>query len=138
MTIEHVHFFCEPPEGDGLVSPRETPEGYCAWGDFYVPATADGGLSERYAFPTIRNGHELTFALIRKYDEFLVARIPKVGVFEFGAERVCDRYIGKLFPDHSETRWFILRPMDDRKLEDACTEHNFCFVGLRPPEDELP
>jgi hypothetical protein len=135
MAIDHVYFFCRSPDMDGLVSPRELPLDYDTWGAFYLPAKVDGSLAKRYAFPAILNGCKLTFVLRGRPSELFVAKIPKVGIFEFIAERISDRYLGTLFPNRSQICWFALHPADDRKLDTACCEHDFFFVGLTPDEE---
>ena len=129
LKTECVWYFCRPPDGKGLVLAAELPPDYYSLGSFYLPGKVGGGLAERYTFRTVWNCSEHEFDLVHSRGQLFVVQVPDLDVFTFRAKRIRDRYVGKVIPHQSNVHCFVLDPIDECKLEDACQEHGFFFAG---------
>lgn len=130
-----VHYLCHPPRDSlNFVYASELPANYYAPGQFCIEAANRGGRPYgSYSFLARFQGE-----LVEQRLELISSRTFSVTVFPI-AQRFffkavsfnrTARYIG------DEVRWFSdvplmrLQPASDRRLEAACQEYDFYFVGF--------
>ncbi|MCW2038785.1 hypothetical protein VDG09_21265 [Xanthomonas campestris pv. raphani] len=131
----NVHYLCHPPHDSvNFVYATELPIGYYAPGTFCVEASNAGGhLSESFQFPA-RLGqqvvtHRLTQVTARTYAVDVEELATKFFFKLINLDRT-SRYVGRESDRFSNFPLLRVQPANTLRLEQACTNHDFYFVGF--------
>lgn len=130
-----VHYLCHPPHDSlNFIYATELPADYYSPGTFCVEASsANGHLSESFKFPA-RMGERLIITSLTK----VTARTYAVAVEElaitFFFKMVnldkTSRYVGIETDRFENFRLSRVQPANTNRLEQACLEHDFYFIGF--------
>lgn len=83
-----------------------------------------------YTIKAINNGVSIDYNMISVSRNLYVVKTERYGYFYFELTPYFSQYIGK---EMEECRLCLVKPLDIIRLEDACREHRFFFVGESKP-----
>lgn len=134
-----VHYLCRPPDRlNDFVYAAELPSHYYAPGMFCVEAfDTKGNLGKSFDFPAIFGEQLITLSLIQVTARTYVVDVEKLGMkffFKLVSLDRTARYVGREPTRFSDFPLFRAQPASSQRLENACIEHNFYFVGFGSDE----
>lgn len=131
----NVHYLCHPPgDSKNFVYAAELPKNYYAPGMFCVEASnLSGTISESFQFPAQLNKSIVILNLIRVSDRTYSVEVKELGVRFFFKLISFDRswrYVGQAPNRFSDYPLLRVQPANLLRLEQACLDFDFYFVGL--------
>ena len=132
---ERIHYLMLDPNRKGLIYPTELDDqAYMGKGSFYLLDFKGYPIRDSYTFYAIHGEQILTFTLHRNLTRYFQVEVINIGVFDFLAVSISNQlsYIG----NEQETSGLIarrrLKALHPERLDQACIEHDFYFVGYTP------
>lgn len=134
-----VHYLCHPPDRQiDFVYAAELPSQYYAPGMFCVEAfNTNGHLGDSFDFPALFGEQLITLSLSQVTARTYAVDVEKLGMkffFKLVSLDRAARYIGRESKRFSDFPLFRAQPASSQRLENACIEHNFYFVGFGSDE----
>jgi hypothetical protein len=130
-----VHYLCHPPEDSlNFVYAAELPSDYYSPGIFCVESrNRSGGLHDSYGF-LARMGEQMIESTLERTDDrtfsIFIESVSLTFLFKAVILNRAARYIGDEQDRFSDVPFFRMQPVNDQRLERACLEHDFYFVGI--------
>lgn len=131
-----VYYLSFLAERSGFLFPDELPVNYYSPGLFLVQPSEDGSYKYGYSFDAMDNGQRVSLNLIRVDEDnprsFLyVVRTKSYGSFWFDLREINPqfRYIGHRQQLSNHRDFSVAISTDEYKLERACRDFNFYFIG---------
>lgn len=131
-----VYYLCFLGERSGFLFPDELPKNYYSPGLFLVTPEEDGTYAFSYTFDAMDNGVRISLNLVRADEAnprstLYVVRTDSYGSFWFDLRVVNSqfRYIGNRSQISQYRDFSVAVSVDADKLERACKNFNFYFIG---------
>ncbi|WP_146750269.1 hypothetical protein [Pseudomonas sp. RIT411] len=139
-----VHYLCHPP-GDSInfVYATELPADYYSLGMFAVEASnANGATSNSFKFPAQLKNNTIILELVQTSGRTYTVDVKKIGMrffFKLVSFDKTARYVGQARDRFIDYPLLRVQPANYLRLEQACLDHDFYFVGegYERPESEL-
>ncbi|MDZ7889929.1 MAG: hypothetical protein U5M72_12030 [Pseudomonas sp.] len=134
-----VHYLCHPPRDSlNFVYAAELPADYYAPGTFCIEAeSANGKLSEFFAFPARMGERLIDTKLIKVNSRTYAVTFAELGIkfyFKIVSLDKTARYVGNESNRFEYFRLFRVQPANTHRLEQACLDHDFYFIGFGSSE----
>lgn len=140
----NVHYLCHPPgDSANFVYAAELPDDYYAPGMFCVEASSlSGTIPESFQFPAQLNKNIVILNLVRVNARTYAVELKEVGVrffFKLISFDRTSRYVGQVPNRFSDYPLLRVQPANFLRLEQACLDYDFYFVGLgyEPPKSQI-
>lgn len=130
-----VHYLCHPPcDSVNFVYAAELPVNYYAPGMFCVEASsASGGIAESYQFPAQLKQNLIIPKLTRVNARTYSVEVEDLAMkffFKLISFDRASRYVGQASNRFSDFPLLRVQPANSLRLEQACVNYDFYFVGL--------
>ena len=139
-----VHYLCHPPgDSSNFVYAAELPTDYYAPGLFCVEAfSLRGAVSDAFQFPAQLKNNTIILKLVRVSARTYSVEVKELGMkffFKLISFDRMSRYIGQAPNRFSDYPLLRVQPANFLRLEQACLDYDFYFVGLgyEPPESQF-
>ena len=139
-----VHYLCHPPgDSANFVYAAELPADYYAPGMFCVETSSlSGAISDSFQFPANLKGNTVLLKLARVSRRTYSVEVNELGVkffFKLISFDRTSRYVGQALNRFSDYPLLRVQPAHFLRLEQACLDYDFYFVGLgyEPPKPQL-
>jgi hypothetical protein len=131
--VYYLSFFVEQ---GGFLFPDELPDDYYSPGLFIVERNQYNEYPDVFLFDAMDNGRRVSLHLERASEGWAlstlyVVRTERYGSFWFQIEEVNPSlyYLGRRVQLQGSNNFGVAITTDERKLELACQEHSFYFIG---------
>jgi hypothetical protein len=131
--VYYLSFFSEQA---GFVFPDELPKNYYSPGLFLILPEQDGIYTNSYTFDAMDNGRRVSLSLVRANEgnpqsTLYVVKTKNYGSFWFDLREINQRfrYIGNRSQLFNHRDFSSVLSTDTDKLERACKNFNFYFIG---------
>lgn len=139
-VIYYLSFFSED---DGFLFPDELPENYYCPGLFLLELDNNSMPFSNYTFDAMDDGNRSSLSLVRvnesdRESNLYVVRTKNYGPFWFNLLNISPnlRYNGGRSQLKDHNQFAVAITTDFYKLERACQEYNFYFIGTTLSENE--
>lgn len=131
----NVHYLCHPPDDPAnFVYASELPAEYYAPGMFCVEASSSsGGISDSFKFAAHLNNSIVILKLARIGSRTYSVEVKELGMkffFKIISFDRATRYVGQAPNRFSDYPLLRVQPANFLRLERACVDFDFYFVGL--------
>lgn len=111
---------------EGWVFPHEEED--CYFPGVFVIEGQSGKLGDQYWFDAIDKQKPVTLMLQKKERQIFVVH-ASIGVFFFRVRRTREPYVGKNSRLQPNSSFWILEALLPERLEEACKQDDFYFIG---------
>lgn len=130
-----VHYLCHPPNDSvNFAYAAELPDDYYAPGMFCVEASgASGQLADSFHFPARLGKRLIAPSLIQVTARTYAVNIDELALkffFKLISLDRMSRYVGRESDRFTDWPLFRVQPANTQRLEHACANHDFYFVGF--------
>ncbi|MEL0639413.1 hypothetical protein V6260_02200 [Pseudoalteromonas aliena] len=139
--VYYLSFFSE---GGGFLFPDELPKNYYSPGLFLIESHRSGKYPYAFSFDAMDNGKRVSLKLERANESdprstLYVVRTKHYGSFWFKFEDINPslRYLGSKFNLQDDFSFSVAISTDSEKLERACHNFDFYFIGSTLREEDL-